>query len=137
MHQLTVVRQNYHSRMMFTNTSQLPNHSSQVILLKNDAFKYFQTPNQSSSQLPPQMMFTNTFQLPNHSSLQNYHSRMMVTNTFNLPDPPCLVNSPQSISLKCQQVHYTPFTETAVVLDLLDISSQWQLSQHHLFHSYE
>jgi len=30
---------------------------------------------------------------------------MMVTNTFNPPDPPCLVNSPQSISLKCQQVY--------------------------------
>jgi len=35
----------------------------------------------------------------------------MVTNTFNPPDPPCLVNSPQSIILKCQQVHYIPFTE--------------------------
>ena len=34
---------------MFTNTSKLPNHSSLVELLKNDAFKYFQTPNHSSS----------------------------------------------------------------------------------------
>jgi len=40
---------------------------------------------------------------------------MMVTNTFNFPDSPCLVNSPQSISLMCQQVHYIPITITAVV----------------------
>ena len=43
----------------------------------------------------------------------------MVTNTFNPPDRTCLVNSPQSISLKCQQVRYIPFTITAVVLDFL------------------
>ena len=53
----------YHSGMMFTNTFQLPNHSSLLELpIKNDVYEYFQIPKAYSSLL--RTMFTNTFKPP-------------------------------------------------------------------------
>ena len=51
--------------MLFTNTFELPNHSSLLELLLNNVYKYFQLPNHSSLlELP---LFTNTFNPPDHS----------------------------------------------------------------------
>jgi len=39
---------NYHLRMLFANTFELPNHSSVLELLLENVYKYFQLPNNSS-----------------------------------------------------------------------------------------
>ena len=81
-------------------TFKLPSHSSLVELahssslespLKNDVYQYFSTP---KSQLFGRITTQEQW-------LQNY--------TFNPLG--------QTVSLKCQQVYYIPFTITAVVLD--------------------
>jgi len=56
--------------MLFTNTFELPNHSSLLKLLLKNLYKYFQLPNHSS--LPELPLFTNTFNTPDHSVVLNF-----------------------------------------------------------------